>query len=73
MTLDNLQENEVATIVEISNDELAIKLLSMGFIIGEEINLIRKAPLKDPLIVACGSNQISIRKKDAKNICIKKL
>lgn len=73
MTLDNLQENEVATIVEINNEELAIKLLSMGFIIGEEINLIRKAPLKDPLIVSCGSNQISIRKKDAKNICIKKL
>lgn len=73
MTLDNLKENDKAIIKSIDDESLAIQLLSMGFIIGEEVKIERIAPLKDPLIIASGNNYISIRKKDAKLITINKI
>ena len=73
MTLDNLKENDKAIIKSIDDESLAIQLLSMGFIIGEEVKIERIAPLKDPLIIVSGNNYISIRKKDAKLITINKI
>ena len=68
MTLDQLPENESGIIKIIHDEHLAIQLLAMGFIIGEQIRVERIAPLNDPIIITSGSNHISIRKSDAKNI-----
>ena len=73
MTLDQLLENETAIIKHINDENLAIQLLTMGFILGEEIKVERIAPLKDPILISSGTNYISIRKSDAKNIDINKL
>jgi ferrous iron transport protein A len=70
MTLDQLTENESGIIKQINDDNLAIQLLAMGFILGEEIKIERIAPLKDPVLITSGTNYISIRKADAKNIDI---
>jgi ferrous iron transport protein A len=70
MTLDQLTENESGIIKQINDDNLAIQLLAMGFILGEEIKIERIAPLKDPILITSGTNYISIRKADAKNIDI---
>lgn len=70
MTLDQLKENESGIINQINDENLAIQLLSMGFILGEEIKVERIAPLKDPILITSGTNYISIRKADAKNIAI---
>ncbi len=71
-TLDQLKENECGTICNIADDQLAVQLLTMGFILGEEIKVERIAPLHDPMIITSGCNCLSIRKKDAKHIEINK-
>ena len=71
MTLDELSENESGIIIKINDEQLAIQLLTMGFILGEEVKVERIAPLKDPILISSGTNHISIRKTDAKNIEIK--
>ncbi len=73
MTLDQLIENESGIIKHINDENLAIQLLAMGFILGEEIKVERIAPLKDPILITSGTNYISIRKADAKNMDIEKL
>jgi ferrous iron transport protein A len=73
MTLDALIENEKGIIKQINDKDLAIQLLAMGFILGGEIKVERIAPLKDPILITSGTNYISIRKNDAKNIEINPL
>ena len=70
MTLNQLKENESGIIKQINDENLAIQLLAMGFILGEKITVERIAPLKDPILITSGTNYISIRKADAKNITI---
>ena len=69
-TLDLLLENETGTIQQINDQDLALQLLTMGFILGEKIKVERIAPLKDPILITSGINYICIRKADAKNINI---
>ena len=68
MTLDKLTENESGIIKQINDEDLAIQLLAMGFILGEEIKVDRIAPLRDPILITSGTNYISIRKSDAQQI-----
>lgn len=72
MTLDTLKENDKGIIESISDENLAIQLLAMGFILGEEVKVERIAPLNDPIIITSGNSYISIRKKDAQQITITK-
>lgn len=71
MTLNELTENQSGIIKQINDETLAIQLLAMGFILGEEIKIERIAPLGDPILITSGTNYISIRKSDAKEIEIK--
>ncbi len=73
MTLSQLKENQSGIIKQINDETLAIQLLAMGFILGETINVERIAPLGDPILIASGTNYISIRKSDAQHIEIKEL
>lgn len=71
MTLNKLTENQSGIIKQINDESLAIQLLSMGFILGEEVKIERIAPLGDPILITSGTNYISIRKSDAQHIEIK--
>ena len=71
-TLDLLKENDTGKIQQINDKDLALQLLTMGFILGEEIKVERIAPLKDPILITSGINYICIRKSDAKKIDIQK-
>ena len=73
MTLDKLLENESGIIKSINDNDLAIQLLAMGFILDEEVKIERIAPLKDPVLISSGKNYISIRKADAKKIIITRI
>ena len=70
MTLDQLPENKEAIINKINDEDLAIQLLAMGFVLGGEIKVERIAPFRDPILITSGTSYISIRKNDAKNIDI---
>ncbi|MCC7333158.1 MAG: ferrous iron transport protein A [Flavobacteriales bacterium] len=69
-TLDQLKQKECGTILSIVDNQLALQLISMGFVIGEKITVDRIAPLNDPIIISCGSNCVCIRKKEATLITV---
>jgi len=73
MTLNKLTKNQSGIIKHINDETLAIQLLAMGFILGEEIKIERIAPLGDPILITSGTNYISIIKSDAQQIEIKAL
>ncbi len=73
MTLDQLKEKEKGIIKQIKDENLALQMLTMGFVLGEEITIERIAPLKDPILITSGTNYISIRKADAQKIEISKI
>lgn len=71
MTLSSLKPGEFATIISINTDEaLHHRLLAMGFRIGKNIELIRKARFSGPLQVRIGTTDILLRKADAEKIMV---
>lgn len=73
MCICDLKPGQFGTIDKVlGDDKLTKRLLALGCIEGTEVKLKRTAPLGDPLIVNLRGFDIAIRKKDAKNIFIKK-
>ena len=72
MTLSSMNPGEIATIVSINTDEaLHQRLLAMGFRVGKNIELIRKARFSGPLQVRIGTTDILLRKVEAEKIKVK--
>lgn len=70
MTLENIKRGQRYLIHSIStlDQALASKILALGMIPGECIELMHNAPLGDPMQIKAGSTYISIRKKDGQFI-----
>ena len=69
MTLDEIQINKPAIIIEVNAQGMLLqKLYDMGFIEGTKIQIIRRSPLNDPIEIEIFSYHISIREKEAKSI-----
>ncbi len=68
MNLDELKKGESGIIYKINDANLAIQLLSMGILIGEEVKVEIIAPFYDPILISSGTNRISLRLEDAKKI-----
>lgn len=68
---DELQPGERGRIVEISGeDAITVRLMEMGLTDGEEIELIGRAPLGDPLEFAIRGYRLSLRAEEARRISI---
>ena len=73
MTLSDLKIGETGIITEISLDSAARKrLIAMGADTGEEITVLRRAPLGDPTEFYVRGCRLCIRKRDAEKIFAKK-
>lgn len=74
MNICNLNPGEKAYIDTIINDDkkLAKRLMALGCIEGTEVTFKNTAPLGDPIIINLKGSNLALRKKDAKNICIKR-
>ncbi len=73
-TLDGLRLGQRARIVDIAgNDAIAIRLLEMGLTPDEEIELLGKAPLGDPLEFELRGYRLSLRKSEANRVTIEPL
>ena len=70
MTLDKLQFNQKARVkaVKSENAEVECRLLTLGLYPGVQIEVLRRAPLGDPIQVRSGSTLLSIRKTEAEGI-----
>nr|WP_048057957.1 ferrous iron transport protein A [Methanothermococcus okinawensis] len=69
MKLSEVNPGTTVKIKKIDGDiDLKKRLLEMGFTIGTNIHVIKKAPLKDPVEVEVRGYNISLRLKEAENI-----
>ena len=73
-TPDELQPGERGRILEVSGeDAITVRLMEMGLTDGEEIELIGRAPLGDPLEFAVRGYRLSLRSEEARRISIERL
>lgn len=60
----------MAQISDINIDEIPLKLIEMGCLPGNTIELIQVAPMGDPLFFNINDAKVAIRKKTAQEIYI---
>ena len=72
MILSELKVGQTAHIVNINAIEpiMRKKLLNLGFLPRARIQLLRIAPLGDPIAVRCANSSIALRKNIAKQILV---
>lgn len=66
----DLKIGEKAIIKNIKSAELQLKLMEMGCLPGEEIQVIKIAPLKDPIAVVVADYNLSLRISEAAEIIV---
>jgi ferrous iron transport protein A len=74
MTLDELKPGESGRITTIGGvGPLKRRLMDMGVLVGEEVKVIKVAPMGDPLEVALKSYRLSLRRSEAQGISVEAL
>lgn len=68
--VSDLKIGEKGIIDEINIDEIPLKLLEMGCLPGNFIELIQIAPLGDPYYFNINDSHVAIRKETAKEIIV---
>ena len=70
-SLDSLKPGESGTVCGFTQeDAIAYRLMQMGFIEGETIDVIRRAPAGDPIEVKILGYSLSLRGSEAQTILI---
>ena len=72
MTLAQLNKGEKGVIEDINTDMVPLKLIEMGCLPGNQIELLQLAPFKDPLFLNVNGAQVAIRKETAEHIQVKR-
>ena len=67
-TLDVLKKSQKGTIVAINSDNVPLKLIEMGCLPGNVVEVLQIAPLTDPIYIKVSDSFLSIRKDLAKQI-----
>lgn len=65
MTLNDLKRGERASIVRWDTNAPPVRLLEMGVLPGTIIEMVRIAPLGDPIAIKVRGYQLSVRKTEA--------
>ena len=69
MTLDELKPGQSGRITAIGVvGPLRRRLMDMGVLVGEEVKVIKVAPMGDPLEVALKSYRLSLRRSEAQGL-----
>jgi len=69
-TLDLLKRGERGIIHSFPDEFIPIKLLELGCLPGNEIQVIQIAPFKDPIYINLGGTHMAIRKDMARKIVV---
>lgn len=64
-TLANLKRGERGIIKEFSEDNIPLKLLEMGCLPGNEVEMLQLAPFKDPMYLNVNGSYLAIRREVA--------
>ena len=68
MTLNFLKKSQKGTIISINADNVPLKLIEMGCLPGNIVEVLPIAPLSDPIYIKVNDSFLSIRKDMAKEI-----
>lgn len=71
-TLAELKRGERAIIVDVSSNDIPLKLLEMGCLPGNLVELVQLAPFQDPMYLNINGTHLAIRKETAIHILIEK-
>lgn len=71
LSLASISPGETVTVAEISGDDsISARLMEMGIIDGEELTLVGRAPLGDPLEISLRGYRLSLRTVEAERVLI---
>jgi len=74
MTLDDLTTGEKGRVIKLlARGPFKKRLLEMGFIAGAEVEVIKYAPLKDPVEYFIKGYHVSLRHEEAAQIEVEKI
>lgn len=65
ITVAHLRRGQKGVIKEFSGDIIPIKLLELGCLPGNVVEMVQVAPLKDPIYINVNGSHIAIRRKMA--------
>ncbi len=65
MTVANLKRGQRGIIKEFSAEMVPLKLLEMGCLPGNEVELVQTAPFQDPMYLNINGSHLAIRKETA--------
>jgi len=65
VTIASLKRGQRGIIKEFSTDMIPLKLLEMGCLPGNEVELVQNAPFKDPIYLNINGSHLAIRKETA--------
>ena len=69
-TLSQLKIGQSGIISDVNIEEIPLKLIEMGCLPGNTIELIQVSPMGDPLFFNINDSKVAIRKKTAQEIYI---
>lgn len=70
ITVAHLKRGQRGIIKEFSQDFIPIKLLELGCLPGNEVELVQVAPLNDPIYINVNGSHIAIRREMALKIAL---
>lgn len=72
-TIAHLKRGERGIITDVSSVNIPLKLLEMGCLPGNFVELLQVAPFKDPMYLNINGSHLAIRKETAALILIEKI
>lgn len=70
MTLADLKRGQLGIIKDVSSEQIPLKLLEMGCLPGNSVQLVQVAPFADPMYLNINGTHLAIRKETALHILI---
>ncbi len=72
-SIADLKKGEKGIIKDVSDNNIPMKLLEMGCLPGNEVEIIQLAPLLSPIYININGSHLAIRKETARLVIIDKL
>jgi ferrous iron transport protein A len=73
LTIADLKKGEKGIITDCSSESIPLKLLEMGCLPGNQVELLQVAPFSDPMYLNINGSYLAIRKETATLILIDKV
>lgn len=71
-TIAQLKRGEKAIIKQFSENDVPLKLLEMGCLPGNSVEMIQSAPFQDPIYLNINGTHLAIRRETAEKIIVER-